>query len=252
MSAPRVRSRPRAGVCVVMGWMGSVDASVAKYSALYENLGLSTLRFTCPTRMLLRNPNALDALAQDVLDSLGSNTLAGDPIFFHSLSNGGCLVYLALSRLLSREGHHYGPLSLRISGTVFDSAPARIHVTSTVKAFSRALPLESVARVARVAADVAAPVTRVLDRVYDRKGRSSRIVREMVDDEMGCRQLFLYSTADSITDHEPIDELVAERRRKGIDVRAVRWNDSEHVAHFLSHRKEYRDAVASLVRGDGP
>lgn len=51
--------------------------------------------------------------------------------------------------------------------------------------------------------------------------------------------LYLYSSDDPLAHGARISELVAEKRRRGQDVRARCWESSEHVGHLRRHRGEY-------------
>lgn len=44
-----------------------------------------------------------------------------------------------------------------------------------------------------------------------------------------------------------VSELVAEKRRRGHDVRARCWQNSEHVAHMRHHRREYSDLLLGFL-----
>lgn len=67
--------------------------------------------------------------------------------------------------------------------------------------------------------------------------------------------LYLYSADDPLCDGTRVDALVAEKRRRGHDVRARRWARSGHVAHLRHHSQEYKAILlhflASLPRGGG-
>lgn len=51
--------------------------------------------------------------------------------------------------------------------------------------------------------------------------------------------LYLYSSDDPLAHGARISELVAEKRRRGQEVRARCWESSEHVGHLRRHRDEY-------------
>ena len=60
-------------------------------------------------------------------------------------------------------------------------------------------------------------------------------------DRTRCPQLFLYSRADEIVPAADVAELVEARRRRGLQVKQVVWDDSPHVRHFTMHPEVYTD-----------
>jgi pimeloyl-ACP methyl ester carboxylesterase len=59
--------------------------------------------------------------------------------------------------------------------------------------------------------------------------------------------LFLYSADDPLCDAAKVDELVAEKRRRGQDVKARKWERSGHVAHLRHHSDEYTDLLLQFL-----
>ena len=61
----------------------------------------------------------------------------------------------------------------------------------------------------------------------------------IVNDRSRCPQLFLYSSADTLIPVADIEEVVAARKRLGVDVKQVCWDDSPHVKLFVVHPEVY-------------
>jgi hypothetical protein len=76
-------------IAVLMGWWGSSDSHMKKYSSIYTSVGISTVRFTAGTSSIL-NPAKL---AKELLSFLHRQGLADREIIFHMWSNGGTLIY---------------------------------------------------------------------------------------------------------------------------------------------------------------
>ena len=69
--------------------------------------------------------------------------------------------------------------------------------------------------------------------------RSQSFWDHMLALSWGRPLLYLYSSDDPLAHGARINELVAEKQRRGQAVRARCWDSSEHVGHLRRHRGEY-------------
>ena len=60
-------------------------------------------------------------------------------------------------------------------------------------------------------------------------------------------QLYLYSTADSVCRSEWVESVITGQREKGRETESFRWEDSEHVRHFIQHPDEYENQVVQFL-----
>lgn len=83
-------------VVLVLGWLGSQDKHLKKYSKIYEDRGLVTLRYTAPVSALFFRPSKMWGITRGILDTIDENRLGERPILVHTFSNGGayCFRYL--------------------------------------------------------------------------------------------------------------------------------------------------------------
>ena len=60
------------------------------------------------------------------------------------------------------------------------------------------------------------------------------------------KQLYIYTPKDQLCDSVKLEELIAARRSLGVDVTAVRFEDSDHVVHLRKHPIDYSKALLSF------
>ncbi len=55
----------------------------------------------------------------------------------------------------------------------------------------------------------------------------------------GCSTLYIYSAADKLIRYQEVEEVAASRTRNGAKVTLLKFDDSDHVKHLLSHPLDY-------------
>lgn len=90
-------------IAIVIGWMGSTERPLSKYTALLHELGCPTIATTSSTYQTFFNPRGnqpraklLMRCALEYMDKTGREV----PVVFYALSNGGCFVYAAILQIL--------------------------------------------------------------------------------------------------------------------------------------------------------
>ena len=66
----------------------------------------------------------------------------------------------------------------------------------------------------------------------------------MIKNDLCLRQAFIYSANNRIADANEIDQLIEERKSRGIDVIRVWFEESDHVSHFRQYQ------IISLILGN--
>uniref|UniRef100_A0A8C6ZPD6 Transmembrane protein 53 n=1 Tax=Nothoprocta perdicaria TaxID=30464 RepID=A0A8C6ZPD6_NOTPE len=127
-------------VVVLLGWAGCRDRHLAKYSAIYSHTGCATIRYTAPWRMVFFSESfgikSLQTPAKRLLELLFDYSMENRPILFHVFSNGGVMLY----RYILEALHTQQPFkSLRVVGTIFDSAPGRRNLRGGLRALETVL-----------------------------------------------------------------------------------------------------------------
>lgn len=59
--------------------------------------------------------------------------------------------------------------------------------------------------------------------------------------------LYLYCKTDTLCDHEMLDMLIEEKKRRGQRVFSKCWDESEHCSHITVHPTEYRQQVYQFL-----
>ena len=80
-------------VVFLLGWAGSRDKHLARYSRIYEDAGCVTIRYTAPDEYIFFDQDKVRPLARKLLDLVEEMSLENSPVLVHSFSNGGCVVY---------------------------------------------------------------------------------------------------------------------------------------------------------------
>jgi hypothetical protein len=155
----------------------------------------------------------------------------------------------------SREGRS---LRDRIAAVVFDSAPGFPEKLSAdfTSRYSAMAMMPTVLRALRQPPALSHPLLDAPVQTFMRAWYhiAPRQIREAEESLAIVRSfgawpfLFLYSSADPVVLPEHVESFVASvRRSSSRPVRAIRWDDSEHVKHLIRHRAEYFAAIAELV-----
>ena len=137
-SAPPPRpAPPRFRAQVLLGWVGSKDRFLAKYSEFLGDAGYPTIRGICPTSSIFSPlPFLRRRWARDLLRFvLAVDPGGARPLVFYPFSNGGAFVVEQLRELLA-EGGEFSDLRPRVRGVMFDSAPAFMFLRVGARALS--------------------------------------------------------------------------------------------------------------------
>ncbi|XP_014665224.1 PREDICTED: transmembrane protein 53-like [Priapulus caudatus] len=249
-----LHSNGKETVVILLGWAGSSDKHLAKYSAIYERRRCITIRYTLSMELLMFTPHKVRTLAERVIELVADLALDDNPIILHLFSNGGGAVYREIAAIL----HETSPPRLRVVGCVLDSSPGDSTSAFGVRAGVRAAyaGVDATGTLTRCLYACAALVLLLLVQLA---GFLARLVGAapparttyydaMKNDASRWPQLFLYSRADELIDHRAVTAVVERRRELGVPVRAVCWEDSPHVRHLVAHREAYVNAVYQFTQ----
>nr|CAD7585832.1 unnamed protein product [Timema genevievae] len=243
-------------VVILLGWAGCQDKYLSKYSAIYEERGCITVRYTAPVGCLIWH-GKMTHLGKRLVELIMDMSLEEHPIFFH------------------------------VKGCIFDSAPGENRVLSLYLAIS------AIIGGGRFYNLLMTSIFTFFCMFVWLSESAVRSLREMKPMEMGpinlyeepfsWPQLFIYSTTDTLVSyktflkesyvrlkknravgvkglayrlHSPgqnssggrdVEDFAERRKQRGIDVSAIRFDDSPHVQHFLVHRDIYINTVCSFL-----
>ncbi|XP_025902435.1 transmembrane protein 53 [Nothoprocta perdicaria] len=188
---------------------------------------------------------SLQTPAKRLLELLFDYSMENRPILFHVFSNGGVMLY----RYILEALHTQQPFkSLRVVGTIFDSAPGRRNLRGGLRALETVLMstnvllkyllLFSFAATAVVLRIVLYPLTRLVHEThYDALLRAPSRWPE----------LYLYSHADAIIQASDVEQMSEARQRLGLSVKAVDFSDSAHVSHLRAYPAAYTNLCRTFL-----
>jgi len=233
----------------LFGWVGSSPKLLSKYADALATSPLvkRVLHTTAPTFDVFLNASGLSALARNALDEMLQRP--EEAVILMLMSNGGVLVYLEMLKLLQKEPRRYE--SLRIVGTIFDSAPAYLTHDSMSRAPTEGIKNPILRRIAywmwRI---VLIPFLMLF--VFGLSA-STRFWDALMNDPLPCPSLYIYSMHDLLTDPQRVDELVEARQRTHSNkIFSLKILDSEerspHVMHFLKHPDRYSRSLHDFIK----
>lgn len=274
-------------VAIVLGWWGSKDRAVARFSHIYARHGFAVCHFIAYGSESFGGPRAQSQVAAALLDEvhrkwqsgdLGSGKLPGEAsqpttakrkgtpkcIVVHVMSNNGAMIYAAMLRCVGKQ-HSWLLQGLR--GVVFDCAPGKLSVRIGIKAFLASRPplmvrLTILSLPGAVIlwlllalqhgrrwprAAVAGLLALALATTARSRMRTERYIQELASDPSSCPQLFLYSQADALVPPRVVDDLIGRRRARGVHVQSRKWSSASHMDLLRDEPVEYADVLGRFV-----
>jgi len=255
------QEKPTSLCVVLLGWANALPKHLGKYSHIYTKLGFDVIQM-----LGLNGPNGAPTFpkARQVLNTLKerqkqylalkeSDKSRPDWRFMtHSFSNGGLRVHVRLIRLLDSE-KDFSTLKACLVGAIYDSSPATFNPHLYAHALSSHLPPGCKRSLVYWAWRVYMPFGEWLPRIFCCAGTLN--VRQgfplLISHELQRRiqHLYIYSTADDITDPKYLDDFIDKHRAvcpTSVDV--LKFTDSGHVAHLRQHPEEYTQRVGQFAR----
>ncbi|KNC74383.1 hypothetical protein, variant [Sphaeroforma arctica JP610] len=251
---------------------------------MYQKRGCVTIATTAPAgSVMFPGTSAVRELASSVLNEAASSinrveTMADNtkvPLIVHAFSNGGAFVVETIENLIQensqdvertvsnpgtviekdtklQENTQLAADRIRLGGQVFDSAPAMMHLQAGVTAIGHAIPGSAILRVGVQAVfGIVAALGVVYARATGAPGRGVVFWDHMQQSNLGCKQYYIYSVDDELTDAKYLDELIAYRKEKGVEITAIRLESSPHVQHLKSHPEVYNQFVDNILEEAG-
>ncbi|XP_030759684.1 transmembrane protein 53 [Sitophilus oryzae] len=235
-------------VIVLFGWAGCKDRYLAKYSQIYEERGLITLRYTAPIKLLFTKRHLMAVIGEKLVKLLFDLNFETHPIFIHCFSNGGAFLYQNFSIALDKQVK-----PLQIKGVIFDSAPGKRRVMSLFRAISAILEGNiiynfSVSFIMTMFLSVVWLYEIVRNQFSPRLNVHSHNPFENLQKEKNrCPQLFIYSKNDDLIPHTDIEHFAKVRRDMDVDVSTVCYETSLHVKHLPENRESYVTSVFQFI-----
>ncbi|NXE45300.1 TM53B protein, partial [Casuarius casuarius] len=236
-------------VVILLGWAGCQDRYLAKYSAMYSQKGCAIIRYTAPWKMVFFSESfgirSLQTPARSLLELLFDYSIENRPVLFHVFSNGGVMLYRYVLEALHKEQPFR---SLKVVGTIFDSAPGRRNLRGGLRALGTVLVstnvllkyflLFSFATTAVVMRIILYPLTRFIhESHYD----------ALLKAPSRWPELYLYSQADAVIEVSEVEHMANARQRLGVSVKTVDFSDSAHVSHMRAYPTYYSNLCTTFL-----
>ncbi|XP_050302237.1 transmembrane protein 53 isoform X2 [Anthonomus grandis grandis] len=243
-----VSSKVKLPVVILFGWAGSKDKYLSKYSQVYEEKGLITLRYTAPVKWLFVKRDHISIIGQKLVKLLFELNFDNHPIFVHCFSNGGAFLYQNFSTAIN-----YNDKPLELKGVIFDSAPGKRRLGTLFKAISAIMEgnvlynfttslfmtmFLSLVWFVEVISNTLFASENVL---------SNNPFANLLNEKNRCPQLFIYSKNDDLIPHTDVEEFASHRKKRGVDVTTVCYDNSLHVKHLPENRESYVTSVFQFI-----
>jgi pimeloyl-ACP methyl ester carboxylesterase len=243
---------------ILSSWTDARDAHIAKYIAKYQVLypaaQILLLRSTmdCIVRPSQIGP-AMSAAASVLRAAFPSPVPSSSPppLLIHIFSNGGSS---SVANLYEQYAATAGPNDdkrLPAHVTVFDSCPGLFRLSGSVAFVGVGLPFFQQLIAAPFLYAFAAfwTAAMALGWLPNSLGNWYKSHNEDVGNSAEVRRVYIYSAADTLTDHKDVEMHATKARASGFSVALEKFEGSAHVAHLRKDETRYWDIVKRTVEG---
>ncbi|TRY91235.1 hypothetical protein DNTS_035567 [Danionella cerebrum] len=237
-------------VVILLGWAGSRDKHLAKYSSIYNEQGCTTLRYTAPLKTVFISESLgykeLRSTAHRLLELLYDYEVENNPIFFHVFSNGGFMLYRYMVELLHS---HKQFRSLSVVGSVVDSAPGSQNVIGALRALKTTLgPKVNVILQYLLLALFAVAVFLLRIVLYPlTKYFHKNHYDAMMEQPAPWPQMYLYSRADRVIRYREVEKMVKALQEKGLKVESFDFISPAHVSLYRDCPEDYSSRCRTFL-----
>ncbi|MFH4975566.1 hypothetical protein AB6A40_002275 [Gnathostoma spinigerum] len=248
----RQQCEPNVAV-LLLGWAGANDNQLSKYSEIYENMRISTLRYTAslPATTFM-NPIVSPRYIRPLIDDFEKYLDCAPRHVVHLFSMNA--VFL-LSSLVSLRG---SSVMRHFDGIIFDSCPALLCHKSCSYGLDALLPrvlksnnpaiLSFGRSLALCAYDINAAKNNLVALLTGKPEKQNIYQWLSRTITLPKAQLYIYSKHDLVCPHESIRWFHEKQQsERSAHVEFLCFEDSEHVDHYRQHPYLYSSAVRSLL-----
>ena len=233
-------------VVVLLGWAGCKDRYLAKYSAMYEEKGCITLRYTAPVECLFWRRDKMPYIGKRLIQVITDKSLDQYPIFFHVFSNGGAFLYQHVSLAMQQAN-----TPLKVKGVIFDSAPGERRLTALFKAISAIIGGHPVLNIPMsFFITIFLSVLWFFEVIAHAFGLGYPVQTNpiaLAEEAYSWPQLFLYSNTDTLIPASDVEKFASRRAERGVRVQLVLFTNSPHVKHYTTYPDVYVNTVCSFM-----
>ncbi|KAH8328731.1 hypothetical protein KR074_007850 [Drosophila pseudoananassae] len=239
-------------IVMLLGWAGCQDRYLMKYSRIYEDRGLITVRYTAPVDTLFWKRSEMVPIGEKILKLIQDMNFDAHPIIFHIFSNGGAYLYQHINIAVVK---HKCPLQVR--GVIFDSAPGERRILGLYRAITAIYGRDK-----RCNCLTAIFITLTLSFMWFMEESFAAFKNffvkstplhaspfcDLKKEANKFPQLFLYSKGDVVIPYKDVEKFIGLRRDQGIQVSSVCFEDAEHVKIYIKYPEQYVQCVCNFIR----
>lgn len=243
---------PDIPLALVLGWAGSVDSNVSKYSKIYENLGYHTIRFSPNTLTTLIHVQKHKNFAYELIRLIVDNhKLTNNLIIVHTFSNAGLFIYRFLSEIINNEPK-YALLKDKIKCLIMDSGPgwpeskrALIQNVSELMGTQISIPL-----VGHLIAVIGFAVFMIRHRLFIGSNYFTHFFLSLVNDRNQVPILLFYSKQDRLLSYKDALQFMEDRHKHSPNLPLFTYEfiGTEHVSHYQKYPNEYRKRIEEHLK----
>ncbi|KAI8901648.1 hypothetical protein BC833DRAFT_576727 [Globomyces pollinis-pini] len=226
-------------VVVVCGWLNGPAKPVQKYATLYTDLGYRVLvlqSFNSHWWNPFVSPHKTTFNAINKLLNLETNQLNQQIHWIpHLMSNGGTKTWTTFES--------YFKSKLNVQAMMFDSCPSIYNPKTSFKLTAFYAHMKPLTKT--IISILVKPIEFVLW-FFPFKG-FERVEKKLIDEHKEVPKLFLYSKVDQMVRSSDIEETIRRAKAFGTLVESIDFLDSPHVAHYMTHKNAYRDAIVQFL-----
>ncbi|CDF34755.1 unnamed protein product [Chondrus crispus] len=239
---------------VLLGWFAAKHKNLSKYGAIYEDMGYNVVQVIAPASVVFPlKPQYTAAFTLSLLRIIAADShLTNGGIVFMMFSNGGAINAPHLSRMFTGEYQEIikaddepavKTVREAVAGIIFDSAPCYMRSHLGARAINEGLKLPE--GIFSKLILFAFTLWSLLQRLFI-INLPLYFWTGLRRAEYLCPELYIYSTADHLSDIPSLEALVEERKQQGKEVRVFRVEDAGHVMILRNHHQKYVDTIRAV------
>ncbi|XP_075149397.1 transmembrane protein 53-A isoform X2 [Haematobia irritans] len=239
-------------IVMLLGWAGCQDRYLMKYSKIYEDRGLITVRYTAPVDTLFWKRREMLPIGEKILKLIYDMHFDSHPVIFHLFSNGGAYLYQHISLAIRK---HKTPLQVR--GMILDSAPGERRMLGLYRAVTAIYGKErkKCHCVTAIIITLTLGIMWFVEETFSAfkslfvktEPIQTNPFHDLKNEPNEYPQLFLYSKGDVVIPYTDVEHFINLRQQQGVDVSSVCFEDAEHVKIYTKYPQKYIRCVCNFI-----
>ncbi|KAI8115078.1 hypothetical protein FF38_10896 [Lucilia cuprina] len=239
-------------IVMLLGWAGCQDRYLMKYSKIYEDRGLITVRYTAPVDTLFWKRKEMMPIGEKILKLIYDMNFDSHPVIFHIFSNGGAYLYQHISLAIRK---HKTPLQVR--GMILDSAPGERRMLGLYRAVTAIYGKErkKCHCITAIIITLTLGIMWFVEETFaafkslfvKTEPIQTNPFNDLKNEPNEYPQLFLYSKGDVVIPYTDIEKFINIRQQQGVDVNSICFEDAEHVKIYTKYPTQYIHCVCNFI-----